>query len=311
MLKRSLQISLVSLYAICFTGCSQGTYSGSQYEKPGYNFPYLLDKPDNTWKLPASLLEISGLGYIDENRLGCVQDEQGIIYIFNTSDGKIEREINFGDAGDHEGIEIINDDAWVLKSNGTLVEVKNYLREGVKTVQEYPTLLSIHNDTEGLAYDPAGGRLLIACKESPYLRGESSGDSKAVYIFDLTKKILDEKPFMMIRNDSVIHFKSLIAGSIDKHETGSGKKPKKEKAPFKPSGIAVHPLTGDVYLLASVGNMLLVFSRTATLNAIVELDPVKLPKPEGICFGPDGTMFIASEGKGNAGTIMKFNPVNR
>jgi uncharacterized protein YjiK len=54
----------------------------------------------------------------------------------------------------------------------------------------------------------------------------------------------------------------------------------------------------------------MVISKEGILMALAGLDPQIYPQPEGICFGTDGTMFIASEGAGSAGKIMKFKPVN-
>src|SRR4030095_138943 len=36
-----------------------------------------------TWELPADLMEVSGIAYIDDQRFACIQDEAGTIFIFN------------------------------------------------------------------------------------------------------------------------------------------------------------------------------------------------------------------------------------
>jgi uncharacterized protein YjiK len=259
------------------------------YEKPGYDFPYQLAEPDKTWKLPGALVEISGLSFIDNDRLACVQDEKGIIYIFNMRAGKIEQEVIFGDDGDYEGIEIIEDDAWILKSNGTLYEVTSYLDKPVKGVKKYPTALSGKNDTEGLAFDPFAKSLLIVCKGSPYTDEKEGRGLKAVYNFDLETREPDVKPFLLINLDSIRIY--------------SGK-----DATFQPSGIAIHPSTGDLFILGSVGKLLLVFSRKGEMLAMIRLNPKIFTQPEGICFGPDGMLYISNEGDGRQGTIFKFEP---
>jgi len=45
--------------------------------------------------------------------------------------------------------------------------------------------------------------------------------------------------------------------------------------------------------------------------AMIKLSPVIFPQPEGICFSPDGKLFIASEGAGRGGTILEFDPKNQ
>jgi uncharacterized protein YjiK len=282
-------VKLTIIFLSCLTACSQVSTKNISFERPGYNIPYQLAEPDQTWKLPAELLEISGLAFIDNQRLACVQDEKGIIYIFNLQDGKVEQEIIFGDDGDYEGIEIVENDAWVLKSNGTLYQVKDYLEKGEPGVKKYTTALSGKNDTEGLAYDPANRKLLIACKEDPFVDQVNVNGYKAIYSFNLETRLLDIKPFLLINADTVRYYKG--------NET------------FAPSGIAIQPVTGNVFILASVGKLLLVFTGKGEMLAMVKLSPNIFPQPEGICFSPDGVLYISSEGDGRQGTILRFEPV--
>jgi uncharacterized protein YjiK len=276
----------MSLFLSFLTGCSQDNKTNTAFEKPGYNFPFQLSEPDQSWKLPNSLVEISGLSYIDNQRLACVQDEKGIVYIFNLQAGEVELEINFGDDGDYEGIEIVENDAWVLKSNGTLYKVEDYLKTAEPSVKKYATALSGKNDAEGLAYDPVLKNLLIACKEDPFVDEKDGSGYKAIYSFSPETKQIDLKPFLLINQDTIKYYNG--------------------DATFKPSGIAIHPITGEVYILGSVGKLLLVFSKKGEMLTMIKLSPKVFPQPEGICFSPEGTLFISNEGAGREGTILKF-----
>lgn len=293
----------VFLAFFCLAGCAQDQQRYAFYERQGYSFPYAIGKPDRTWRLPALLVEISGLGFIDTQRLACVQDERGTVYVFNLQSGKIEREIPFGDPGDYEGMEIIGDDAWILKSDGTLIEVKGYLAAGTPVVNRYETMLSRRNDAEGLAWDAGRKGLLIACKEEPFPDGSKAEGVKAIYRFDLETLAMDEEPFLLIRQDSLNHYRALgsPAGGVKDAFSGPGDKT------FKPSGLAIHPQTGELYVLGSAGKLLLVFSRENELNALIGLPPALFPQPEGICFSPEGELFIASEGRAGAAKIMHFS----
>ena len=293
MLKRYLTILLQHIQTIlflsCLTACSQDNSKNILFEHPGYEFPYQLTEPDQLWKLPAELVEISGLSFIDNNRLACIQDEKGIIYIFNQKEGKVEQEIYFGDNGDYEGIEIIKNDAWVLKSNGTLYEVADYLKQEELKVKKYPTALTGRNDTEGLAYDHVNRGLLIACKGRPFADEINGNEYKAIYSFDHENKISDIKPFLLIKMDTIKYYKG--------DET------------FAPSGIAIHPITENIFILGSVGKLVLVLSRKGEMLAMIKLNPKIFRQPEGICFSPDGIMYIASEGDGREGSILRFEPI--
>jgi uncharacterized protein YjiK len=292
-----ITIRLVFIILTGLTACSQGTKTNLLYEQPGYRFPYQADQPNRAWKLPASLLEISGIGFIDDHRLACVQDEKGIIYVFNLGSGKIESNINFGEDGDFEAIEIVGNNAWVLKSNGTLYEIKDYLDKAGPVVKKHPTSLTGKNDTEGLAYSPEQNSLLIACKEQPFADESKGKDDKAIYSFNLETNQLDLNPFLLISTDTVEYYRNKSTMAILGDEN------------FKPSGIAVHPVTGDIFILASAGKLLLVMTTKGRLLAMIKLGPDLFRQPEGICFSPDGNVYIASEGDGGAGCILEFTSV--
>jgi len=116
-------ISLI-LFLSYFLVLAQDDDKNLLFEHTNYDFPYQLDKPTKSWKLPKKLVEISGLSFIDKNRLACIQDEKGNVYIFNLKTREVETKIDFNGDGDYEGIEIIKNDCWILKSNGTLFKVK-------------------------------------------------------------------------------------------------------------------------------------------------------------------------------------------
>lgn len=296
---------------LLFLGCQPGVPGGKEdeiiFSRPGYDFPYHLASPARTWKLPPELMEISGLAYTPDDKLACVQDEMGTIYLFNPESGTVESKIDFGGGGDYEGIEIVGGDAWVLKSNGILYEVSGYTL-GEPEVRKHKTALSGKNDAEGLGYDPAGNSLLIACKEIPYIDQKIGDQFRAIYRFDLETRQLDPEPILLIDLDTIRHHKNTEAGAGLGGKLQGMLDPSKGGSIFKPSGIAVHPLTGDWYILGSVGKLLLVFSREGMLLAIVNLNPVAFPQPEGICFSPYGTLYISNEGQGQRGTIARFKP---
>jgi uncharacterized protein YjiK len=48
-------------------------------------------------------------------------------------------------------------------------------------------------------------------------------------------------------------------------------------------------------------------NRSGKTLSSVALDPKLLRQPEGICFSPEGTLFIASEGDGKKGYLLQFD----
>jgi DNA-binding beta-propeller fold protein YncE len=73
--------------------------------------------------------------------------------------------------------------------------------------------------------------------------------------------------------------------------------PKGEILGFSPSSIAVHPITGHLYITSSKGKMILVLSPDGKILHIEKLQKPIHPQPEGLCFEKDGTMWISNEAK--------------
>src|SRR5690349_9341280 len=80
-------------------------------------------KISRSWELPQILKEISGIAYVDADRIACVQDEIGTVFIYNISTKSIELEVPFGPPGDYEAIAIVNDDAYVAVADGRIIEI--------------------------------------------------------------------------------------------------------------------------------------------------------------------------------------------
>ena len=244
------------------------------------NFPYNLNSADREFTLPASLKEISGMSYLSSNKLACIQDEQGMLFIFDPEQSKIVEEINFGKKGDYEGIEVIKDDAYVIKSNGVISKF-GIGKEGESS--EITTPLKTRNDVEGLGYNTANNRLLIACKAKGDVNANNV-EGKAIYEYDLNTQTFIEDPLIVLSQSQIED------GKINK---------------IKFSGIAVNPKTLEIYVLSS-SHKLFVFKDKALFTTI-PLEPSIFEQPEGICFSPDGTLFISSEGDFGSGKIFKFN----
>lgn len=246
--------------------------------------PYSFDNPDKVDKLPKKLSEISGLSYVSPGILACINDEKGSIYTFNIEDGDLEEKYAFGKSGDYEGIEIIDETAYILRSDGTLFKVKNPFLPDAKT-SKIKTPLGEKNDAEGLAYYPAKKWLLIACKKRAGIEEKMKG-TRSIYVYNLKKKKLKNKPWI----------------SISLEELGK----KRHYSGFEPSGIAVHPITNDLYVIAAAGQALIILDKKGKIKYFVKLPRKVYRQPEGICFAPDGTLFISNEGAGGKATILTF-----
>jgi uncharacterized protein YjiK len=270
---------------------------------PADTLPYRLDQPDAVLELPGELKEISGLCMVaDGSCLAAINDEQGIIFLLDKNSGRILRELPFGADGDYEGIEILGEDAWIVKSNGTLYQVKNYLDARPQLVR-HKTILTKSHDVEGLCYLPDRQQLLLACKGVSF-SGSDSLLKRAVYAFDLQQHSLVERPVFTLEYDKL---NPLLpkAGGKKKKDAATGDEAKKELS-FSPSGIAVHPITGEHYLLSARGNYLLVAGASGEVLQVHRLGKDLHAQPEGICFDAAGNLYISNEGKDCKAVVCKY-----
>ena len=301
-------IILITSFSVLLLSCSYFSNKSEKYiyqTSPDNFYVYELNRPDEKHVLPKELREISGLSFYTDSQLACVQDEKGMIYKFELSENKILDTYKFEIDGDYEGIEILENTAYVLKSDGTLIQVMDFETEEID-VQKISTKLTKKNDSEGLGYDPFTGSLLIACKGDPSYNNNNYRASRAIYTFDLKKMKLSKWPEYFIDLDEVkdiIKYNKVSRFSIN---ILTFINPSKGDVSFQPSGIAVHPLSGNIYILGSVGKLLLVVDPKGALLAINKLDPKIFLQPEGICFSQEGTMYISSEGGDGNGYIFEF-----
>ncbi len=258
--------------------------------------PYNFHQPTKKVKLHHDLDEVSGLSYFSENVLVAVEDETGKLYLIDTQEGKILERKKFAKAGDYEGVAFLNNNLYVIKSDGHLYsfEQDSDYPEGT-TVAKLP--FSINNDVEGLtAIAEPSPALLIACKAAAGINGNKI-KGRAIYHYDLNTGILDQRPWLHIDKQGIETF-------IDSQGLEGKVKD------FKPSGIAQHPLSKDIYILSHHRKQLLVVNSEKEIKAWIRLDKDMFRQPEGICFSPDGTLYISNEAQEGRANILSFEPQN-
>ncbi len=267
-----------------------------------YNFCYTLAEPNQTMLLPKVLEEISGIALSEEEQfLFAVQDEKGLIFKIDKQKGEVLSHFEFWKDGDYEDIEVVNGKIYVLKNTGTIYEV-TYPDTPSQSVNKYNLYLTDDNDAEGLTYDSNNDRLLIACKKS--MNDESQ---RQIYAFDIDSKKISEQPVFLINHEEIVSFLETHPALKKWNKLIEFFDPNEATLAFSPSAIAIHPTTKEMYLLSSVGKILMVLDADGKLLHIEKLSKKAHCQPEGICFEADGTLFISNEGKdGLQGCILRF-----
>jgi uncharacterized protein YjiK len=275
-----------------------------------FRLPYQLSKATESFVMPTQLKEISGLSMsgTNDNWLTAIQDEAGILFYINKHTGAVEKQITFYKEGDYEAVEEVGATTYVVKSTGTIYEVTN-LDSMPPTVQKHNTFLTKENDVEGLCYDAASNRLLMACKGFSFTdeQSETNKFERAIYSFDLATDQLELNPVFVFKLSDFQDFlkdKTYLAEYDKLHSYFFA--PEEEGLIFSPSAIAIHPLTGDLYMTSSVKKILLVFDAAGKIMHLEKMDKNSHPQPEGLTFDKEGTLYIANEGKEGIGTILTF-----
>lgn len=268
------------------------------------NIPYMLNEPTQTFTLNPILQEISGLSFSKDGKsLVTLQDEAGILFFLSKKDGSIEKQITFKPEGDFEDLAVVGDVCYVLRSKGVLSVVENFTDEkSVKETAFKPSPLTKAADTEGLCLDAKNNRLLIACKGAT-----SDPMRRAIWAFDLATKQYGTTPVFEISLEQIQSY--LKKQNVSKDEFKKFFEENISELPFGPSAIAIHPKTGDYYILSSVGKVLIVTDEKGNIKGVERLQKKIHSQPEGIVFDTDGTLYISNEGKKEeTPKIYSFSP---
>ena len=303
---KKLNLLVLIACSIALSACSKQKKNKQKcFLCKGYSHvPYTFNHPSKTYVLNHHLREISGLTYLSENKLLCVNDEQGSIFEFDLKEGAISKKLKFAKKGDFEAVEYLGNECVVLRSDGKLYFFKNVEGSNVKSIK-VKTGLDIRNNTEGLAYDSSTQTLLIACKGLAHV-GPMYKDKRAIYRYSIVDSILNPKPFILIDQTDLEKIMNMGALTCLSNRILTFLNPSKGHFIFQPSGIAIHPISKNIYVIASVGKLLIIMNPQGELLAVNRLKRKIFPQPEGICFAPDGTLYISTEGKHGQGRIYQF-----
>lgn len=239
------------------------------------------------WDLPAVLNEVSGIAWIDEDRIACIQDEDGIIFIYDLASSKIVDKINFGNGGDYEGITLIEKDAYVLRSDGVIFEVPDFLKGGQKAKKHVTRINQLPGiNLEGLSADPKNNRLLLAVKKRKNFQRY-----KEIFSFNLDKKTLDKAPFFKVDLSDPV-FKDVDEKLEDR---------------FSPGEISFHPGTGEIYILDGTQPKILITDEDGSPKELLMLSLDDFGNPEGLTFDPEGVVYISNEAENDPANILKLS----
>jgi uncharacterized protein YjiK len=267
-------LKLVSIiFVLSCAAC--GSRSGKSFvpQITGYS-----EKDKQEFIMPDELLEVSGIDYLENDNIAAINDEKGILYFLNLRTDSISS-VKFGGKGDYEDVVVTDTACFILDSDGDLFELDPKTEE----VAEYKLKVKGKVEFESLVWYRKLNKLVLLTKEQ-----RKKHNAISAYTFNLQTREFDPKPFFHIT------FKEIFV------------KLENYNAECKPSAAALSPINNKLYVLASVGKVLLECTPEGVLEKIYKINPTHFPQPEGITFADNGDMYISNEGLEGKGTILKF-----
>ena len=269
--------------SILFLGIADCKSKRVRYTPTGYD----ITKPENT-ELGNKLREISGICWVNDSLMLANNDEAGKIFAINLKDMKdfTYRNVEFGKKEDYEDIVRVDSSIYLLISTGQIVEVTGYTNEENIQSTIVATIGGKDNEFESLYYDPSIHSLIMLCKNC----NKEKDKIRSAFRFDLATKTLIDTPYFTIDLD-------IIRKKLDD-----------SRAEFRPSAAAIHPVQNKLYIVSSIGKLMVVTDTKGKVQQTIPISPIMFPQPEGITFAANGDMYISNESPlDERATLLKFN----
>ena len=263
-------VFLIPLLLISFSCNSKGQKKMKSPKEYDLNNPEIIN-------LTKKIDQISGIVYSEkDNSLFAIDDDKGDLYnITLTKDPEIKK-WKFGKNADYEDLMLIDTMVYILESSGKIIRFP--LRFPITDVKEQAIDLKGFNEFESLYFDAAEQRLIMLCKECK----KDDADIVSAYSFFVAADSFSKQPVLHLKRKEI--------------EKKVGEKPGRIKA----SAAAVNPLTGEVFIISSINKLLIIADRNYNIKEVYDLRRSLFKQPEGICFAPDGTLFISNEAGENS-----------
>jgi len=275
---KTLPVWLILLLISVITACELKKVT---YTPRGYD----ITKPESI-KLGTKLDEISGICWINDSLILANNDEAGRIFAIdlNASTPGEFRNIKFGPKDDYEDIVKVDSAIYLLVATGKIVRVTHYQDEATVKVEEVATLGG-ENEFESLYYEKEVNSLVMICKNCH----KEKDKFRSAYRFSLDSNKLIDTPYYQIQMDE-----------IRKMTDDQG-------AEFRPSAASVNPRDNNIYIVSSIGKLMVVINKKGKVMQAFRISATMFPQPEGITFASNGDMFISNEiGTEPEPSLLKF-----
>jgi len=246
---------------------------------------YVITKPEKT-ELGSKLREISGIFWVNDKVMLANNDEIGKIFFINLNDKSdfSYPTMVFGEKNDYEDIVKVDSTAYLLISTGQIVAVRGFARGGEIPGILVASLPGNSNEFETMYYDNEANSLIMLCKSCH----KEKNAMRTAYRFDLATQKLVDTPYYKIDINEI------------RRKLNDG------RAEFFPSAAAINPVQNKLYIVSSIGKLLVITDRMGKVETAIPLSSSMFPQPEGITFAANGDMYISNEGQDDRATLLRF-----
>ena len=255
--------------------------NGQEKEKvlspPGYD----LSTPEK-FLMQEDLDEISGIIYVnDPGHIFTLNDEEGKIYSLDLAKPGKLKPFKFTKKGDFEDLCFDGQYWYALKSNGKVLRISGAFTDSFSVKEfDYPEK---GHEYETIFFDPAAKKTVIMCKICPaYINGKIPS-----YSLDTSNSTFNYEPAYSPDTLTVLN----LMGKL--------------KIDIRPSAAAIHPKTGELYII-SAQDRLLIIMKDGIVKASYKLPKKTFRQPEGLTFAPNGDMYISNEAAEAIANILAF-----
>jgi hypothetical protein len=258
--------------------CQQNTADKEKVESPpGYD----LALPEK-FLMQEDLDEISGILYVqDPGIMYTLNDEEGKIYRLDIYKKAKIKSFRFTKKGDFEDLCSDGQYLYALKSNGKIFRITNAFTDSFSVREfDYPEK---GNEFETIFYDPLTKKTVIICK----ICSEFKDGKVKAFSLDTSGSSFTYDP--SYAPDTLAVMKQLAKQKID----------------LRPSAAAIHPKTGDLYIISSQDRLLIIM-KNGVVTATYKLSKKMFRQPEGLTFSPNGDMYISNEAVESIANILAF-----
>lgn len=259
---------LLLVPVLLFSACKSQPKKSKYPDTDMYNFssPKVIE-------LETDLDEISGIAYYPKDTsVFAIVDEDGILFKIPLNNPKKSRRWTFAKSKDYEDLVYMDSAFYIMVSNGTVEKITFNGYQPKREKFEFFTGDKKQNEFETLYKKEFSKKLTMICKSCE----EDDKEHLTLYSFE------DSSGKGIFKRDTALDMRTFIQKyGADKH--------------LKPSGAAVNPRNGDIYVLSSILKVIMILDRNREFKEFVKLDPVIYKQPEGITFTPEGNIIISNE----------------